>query len=68
VLDAVIARDPEAAERAALVLIDGAYEDMQEVLASRRALPSLVAQASPLKAPRKQPASPHSPLPTPTPP
>jgi DNA-binding FadR family transcriptional regulator len=52
VLDAVIARNPDAAERAALVLIDGAYADMQEVLASRRALPSLVAQASPLKAPR----------------
>jgi DNA-binding FadR family transcriptional regulator len=73
VLDAVIARDPGAAERAALVLIDGAYEDMQEVLASRQALPSLVAQASPLKAPRPphSPQSPPpqlSPLPTPTPP
>jgi DNA-binding FadR family transcriptional regulator len=67
VLDAVIARSPDAAERAALVLIDGAYADMQEVLASRRALPSLVAQASPLKAPRKKPSSSHSPLSTPTP-
>jgi DNA-binding FadR family transcriptional regulator len=52
VLDAVIAHDADSAERAALVLIDGAYTDMQEVLASRRALPSLLAQASPLKAPR----------------
>lgn len=58
VLDAVIARDPLAAERAALVLIDGAYRDMQEVLASRRALPSLVAAPSPLKAPAARPASP----------
>jgi len=52
VLDAVIAHDADGAERAALVLIDGAYTDMQEVLASRRALPSLLAQAAPLKAPR----------------
>lgn len=51
VLDAVIAHDADGAERAALVLIDGAYTDMQEVLASRRALPSLLAQAAPLKAP-----------------
>jgi DNA-binding FadR family transcriptional regulator len=58
VLDAVIARDPLAAERAALVLIDGAYRDMQEVLASRRALPSLVAAPSPLKAPPPRPTPP----------
>lgn len=55
VLDAVIARDADRAERAALVLIDGAYEDIQAVLASRRTLPSLAAQASPLKAPLPPP-------------
>jgi DNA-binding FadR family transcriptional regulator len=52
VIDAVMAHDADGAERAALVLIDGAYTDMQEVLASRQTLPSLIAQASPLKAPR----------------
>ena len=41
VLDAVIARDPERAERAILVLIDGAREDIEAVLASRRPLPNL---------------------------
>ncbi|MDZ7856526.1 FadR/GntR family transcriptional regulator [Sphaerotilus sp.] len=55
VLDAVLAHDADGAERAALVLIDGAYEDIQAVLASRRTLPSLAAQASPLKAPLPPP-------------
>ena len=55
VLDAVIAHDADGAERAALVLIDGAYADIQAVLASRRTLPSLAAQASPLKAPLPPP-------------
>lgn len=41
VLDAVIAREPEQAERAILVLIDGAREDIDAVLASRRPLPKL---------------------------
>lgn len=41
VLDAVIARDPERAERAVLVLIDGAREDIETVLASSRRLPRL---------------------------
>ena len=41
VLDAVIAREPERAERAILVLIDGAREDIEAVLASRRPLPNL---------------------------
>lgn len=41
VLDAVIAREPERAERAILVLIDGAAEDIAAVLGSRRKLPSL---------------------------
>ena len=50
VLDAVIARDPKKAERASLVLIDGAQDDIEQVLASRRKLPSLRAPALPLKA------------------
>lgn len=41
VLDAVIARQPARAERAILVLIDGANEDIEAVLASRRKLPRL---------------------------
>lgn len=41
VLDAVIAKDPARAERAILVLIDGAREDIETVLASRRRLPNL---------------------------
>ena len=52
VLDAVIARDPAKAERASLVLIDGAGEDIDAVLASRRKLPSLNAPAPRLKARR----------------
>lgn len=41
VLDAIIVRDADAAERAALRLIDGARDDMERVLASRRKLPSV---------------------------
>lgn len=41
VLDAIIARDSQAAERASLALIDGARADMDGVLASRRKLPSV---------------------------
>jgi DNA-binding FadR family transcriptional regulator len=41
VLDAVIAHDPDAAERAIRVLIEGARQDIEEVLASRRKLPQL---------------------------
>lgn len=52
VLDAVHARDPDAAERAAQRLIDGARADIELVLASRRKLPSLSAQASRIKPPR----------------
>lgn len=52
VLDAVIARDPDRAERASLVLIDGAQDDIELVLASRRKLPSLSAPAQRLKARR----------------
>jgi DNA-binding FadR family transcriptional regulator len=51
VLDAVIAREPQQAERASLALIDSAREDIEHVLASRRKLPSLVAPPQPLKAP-----------------
>jgi DNA-binding FadR family transcriptional regulator len=49
VLDAVIARSPPRAEKACLVLIDGAQEDIEAVLASRRKLPSLRAPAPRLK-------------------
>jgi DNA-binding FadR family transcriptional regulator len=50
VLDAVIARSPLKAERAIIVLIDGANEDIEEVLGSRRKLPLLGAPAPRLKA------------------
>lgn len=52
VLDAVIARNPGKAEKAILVLIDGAKEDIELVLASRRRLPSMSVPAPQLKAPR----------------
>ena len=45
VLDAVIARSPHKAERASLILIDGAAEDIEAVLASRRKLPSVATPA-----------------------
>jgi DNA-binding FadR family transcriptional regulator len=48
VLDAVIARKPAKAERAILVLIAGASDDIDAVLASRRRLPRLDAPARPL--------------------
>jgi DNA-binding FadR family transcriptional regulator len=41
VLDAVIAKNPDRAEKAILVLIDGAREDIDTVLKSRRKLPQL---------------------------
>jgi DNA-binding FadR family transcriptional regulator len=50
VLDAVIARAAPKAERAILVLIDGARDDIEEVLASRRKLPSLALPPLRLKA------------------
>ncbi|HEX2545346.1 MAG TPA: FadR/GntR family transcriptional regulator [Ramlibacter sp.] len=50
VLDAVIARNPAKAERAILVLIDSAREDIEAVLASRRKLPKLDAPARLLRA------------------
>lgn len=50
VLDAVIARNPGAAETAILILIDGANQDIEEVLANRANLPRLNHPASHLKA------------------
>lgn len=51
VLDAVIARNPAKAEKAIIVLIDGAREDIEQVLANRKKkLPSLNNPASRLKA------------------
>jgi DNA-binding FadR family transcriptional regulator len=51
VLDAVIARKPAQAEKAILALIDSAKEDIEQVLASRRRLPSMSVPAPRLKAP-----------------
>ena len=50
VLDAVIARNPVRAEKAIVVLIDGAHEDIEQVLVSRRRLPKLNQPASMLRA------------------
>ena len=50
VLDAVVARAPLRAERACLRLIDSAQADIEQVLSSRRKLPSLRAPAARLKA------------------
>jgi len=51
VLDAVIAREPDRAERACLLLIDSAAEDIAQVLASRRRLPSVTEPAPQLTNP-----------------
>jgi len=50
VLDAVIAHDPDRAEKAVLVLIDGARDDIEQVLASRKRLPRLNLPAPLLRA------------------
>jgi DNA-binding FadR family transcriptional regulator len=50
VLDAVIARDPNRAEAAILQLIDGAKQDIESVLSSRRRIPNIGRPASPLRA------------------
>lgn len=50
VLDAVIAKNPERAEKAILKLIDGAHKDIELVLGSRRRLPRLSRPAPQLKA------------------
>lgn len=52
VLDAVIARSPEKAERAVLKLIDSARDDIELVLMSKKKLPSLTFPAASLRAPR----------------
>ena len=52
VLDAVIARSPQKAERAIVVLIAGANDDIEAVLNTRRKLPSLGLPPSRLLAPR----------------
>lgn len=49
VLDAVIAHDPDRAEKAIQQLIDSARDDIEEVLSSRRRLPSLSQPARLLK-------------------
>ena len=58
VLDAVIARAPQRAERAILRLIDNAHDDIEQVLASRSQLPSLAAPAQQLKGRSARPISP----------
>jgi DNA-binding FadR family transcriptional regulator len=50
VVDAVVARQPAKAEKAILVLIDSAREDIEAVLASRRRLPKLDTPARLLRA------------------
>lgn len=50
VLDAVIAHKPARAERAIIKLIDGAREDIEEVIGSRRRLPRLSRPPPQLKA------------------
>jgi DNA-binding FadR family transcriptional regulator len=50
VLDAVIARKPAQAERAVLVLIEGARQDIEEVLARNGNLPHLTRPAPRLRA------------------
>jgi DNA-binding FadR family transcriptional regulator len=49
VLNAVIARNPAKAERAVMVLIEGARQDIEQVLASRRKLPGVSGAATPIK-------------------
>lgn len=50
VLDAVIARNPTKAEHAICMLIDGAHEDIEQLLSSRRRLPLVNEPALRLKA------------------
>ena len=50
VLDAVIAKNAALAEKAILVLIDGAHEDIEQVLATRKRLPKLNQPAPHLRA------------------
>ena len=48
-LNAVIARNPAKAERAAMILIEGARQDIEQVLTSRRKLPLVSGVATPIK-------------------
>jgi DNA-binding FadR family transcriptional regulator len=57
VLDAVIAGEPDKAERAVLKLIDSAREDIEMVLVSKKKLPSLALPAASLRAPKSVRAS-----------
>ena len=50
VMDAVAARNPSKAEKAVLVLIDGAHQDIEQVLGTRKKLPRLGVPAPRLKA------------------
>ena len=50
VMEAVAARNPSKAEKAVLVLIDGAHQDIEQVLGTRRKLPHLGVPAPRLKA------------------
>jgi len=59
VLDAVISRAPDAAEKAVLLLIDSVREDIETVLDSNQKLPSVSHPAVSLRAPR--PMREHSP-------
>jgi DNA-binding FadR family transcriptional regulator len=49
VLNAVIAREPAKAERAIMVLIEGAKDDIDQVLSSRKKLPMVTGMATPIK-------------------
>jgi DNA-binding FadR family transcriptional regulator len=50
VLDAVIAHNPAQAERAIIVLIDSAHNDIEEILTSRKRLPRMNKPATELRA------------------
>lgn len=58
VLNAVIAREPAEAERAILVLIEGAKVDIDQVLFSRKKLPTVSGTATPIKSKVKSKAAP----------
>ena len=49
VLNAVIAGNPAKAERAVMVLIEGARQDIEQVVSSRRKLPVAFGEATPIK-------------------
>ncbi|PUE55477.1 FadR/GntR family transcriptional regulator [Limnohabitans parvus] len=49
VLNAVISHEPAKAERAIMVLIEGASEDIDQVLASRKKLPVVSGRPTPIK-------------------